>query len=135
MGILLQDLRYGFRMLFKHRGFTIVALLAIALGIGANTTIFSCVNALLLHPFSFANQDRLMAVWERAPEAGIRHGSVAPGNFADWRDRNQVFEQMTAFSKRAFNLTDGDQPERVPGARVTPNFFTVLGVKPSRGRT
>ncbi len=134
MGILLQDLRYGFRMLLKHPGFTIVAVLAIALGIGANTTIFSCVNALLLQPFSFANQERLMAVWERLPETGIRRGSVAPGNYADWRDRNQVFEQMTAISKRAFNLTEGDQPERVSGSRVTPSFFTVLGVKPSHGR-
>src|SRR5215210_4508704 len=130
MGILLQDLRYGFRMLLKHPGFTIVAVLAIALGIGANTTIFSCVNALLLNPFSFANQDRLMMVWERMPDAGIWHGSVAPGNFADWRDQSTTFEGMAAFSQRAFNLTDGEEPERVAGARVSPSFFTVLGMKP-----
>jgi putative ABC transport system permease protein len=122
-------------MLLKNPGFTLVAILAIALGIGANTTIFSAVNALLLHPFSFANQERLMMVWERVPEAGIRRGSVAPGNFADWRDQNRVFEAMAAFNQRAFNLTDGEQPERVSGARVSPSFFTVLGVKAAQGRT
>jgi putative ABC transport system permease protein len=135
MGTFLQDLRYGVRMLAKHPGFTIVAVLAIALGIGANTTIFSCVNALLLHPFSFANQDRLMKIWERLPDGAVKRSSVAPGNYADWRDRNQVFEQMAAFSPRAFNLTDGDEPERVAGARVTPSFFTVLGVSAAQGRT
>jgi putative ABC transport system permease protein len=134
METLWQDLRFGLRMLTKNLGFTVVAVLAIALGIGANTTIFSCVNALLLHPFSFPNQERLMMVWERLPEAGIQYGSVAPGNYVDWRDQNRVFEEMAAYSPRAFNLTDGDQPERVPGSRVTPSFFNVLGVKAARGR-
>ncbi|HYY56154.1 MAG TPA: ABC transporter permease [Pyrinomonadaceae bacterium] len=134
MNTLWQDLRYGFRMLLKNPGFTAVAVLAIALGIGANTTIFSCVNALLLHPFSFPNQDRLTMVWEQVPEAGWRHGSVAPGNFADWRDQNRVFEQLAAVNQRDFNLTDGDQPERVQGAYVTPNFFAALGVQPAQGR-
>jgi putative ABC transport system permease protein len=135
MGTLWQDLRYGLRMLTKNPGFTVVAVLAIALGIGANTTIFSCVNALLLRPFSFPNQERLMMVWERVPDAGISHGSVAPGNFADWRDQASVFAEVAAFSQRAFNLTDGDQPERVAGARVSPSFFSALSVSPSRGRT
>jgi len=128
MGTLLQDLRYGLRMLTKNPGFTVVAVLAIALGIGANTTIFSCVNALLLRPFSFPNQERLMMVWERVPEAGIPRGSVAPGNFADWRDQTRLFAEFTAFNNRAYNLTDGDQPERVAGARVSASFFSVLGV-------
>src|ERR1051325_3445950 len=135
MSTLWQDLRYGFRMLRKNPGFTLVAILAIALGIGANTTIFSAVNALLLHPFSFANQERLMMVWERVPEAGIMRSSAAPGNYLDWRDNNRVFEAMAAFNPRAFNLTDGDQPERVSGARVSPSFFTVLGVHAAQGRT
>jgi putative ABC transport system permease protein len=135
MGILWQDLRYGLRMLAKNPGFTFVAVLAIALGIGANTTIFSCVNALLLHPFSFDNQDRLIMLWERAPDAGIRRGSVAPGNFADWRDQGTSFEELAAINKRAFNLTEGDQPERVSGARVSPRFFAVLNVQAARGRT
>jgi putative ABC transport system permease protein len=135
MGTLFQDLRYGVRMLTKNPGFAVVAVLAIALGIGANTTIFSCVNALLLRPFSFRNQERLMMVWERLPDAGIWHGSVAPGNFADWRDQTRLFAEVAAFSQRAFNLTDGDEPERVAGARVSPSFFSTLGVSASRGRT
>ncbi|HKS29933.1 MAG TPA: ABC transporter permease [Pyrinomonadaceae bacterium] len=134
MGILWQDLRYGFRMLAKNPGFTAVAVLAIALGIGANTTIFSTVNALLLRPFSFDNQDRLMMIWERVPEMGVRRGSVAPGNFADWRDQSQSFEEIAAVHKRAFNLTEGDQPERVSGSRVSPRLFAALNVKALRGR-
>lgn len=134
MGILWQDLRYGFRMLIKNPGFTLVAVLAIALGIGANTTMFSTVNALLLRPFSFDHQDRLMMIWERVPEAGFRRGSVAPGNFADWRDQSRSFDAVAAVHKRAFNLTEGDHPERVSGARVSPEFFAALSVKPMRGR-
>jgi putative ABC transport system permease protein len=134
MGIFWQDLRYGFRMLTKNPGFTLVAVLAIALGIGANTTTFSCVNALLIHPFSFDHQERLVKLSERVPEAGIRHGSVAPGNFADWRDQSKSFQEIAAVNKRAFNLTEGEQPERVAGASVSPRFFAVLNVKPSRGR-
>ncbi|HEX8144505.1 MAG TPA: ABC transporter permease [Pyrinomonadaceae bacterium] len=135
MGTIWQDLRYGFRMLRKNPGFTLVAVLAIALGIGANTTMFSAVNALLLHPFSFPNQERLVMLWERVPDTGVRRASVSPGNFADWRDGNTVFDGMAAFSQRAFNLTDGEQPERVSGARVSANFFAVLGEKAARGRT
>jgi putative ABC transport system permease protein len=128
-------MRYAVRMLTKNPGFTLVAVLAIALGIGANSTIFSCVNALLLRPFSFANQERLVMVWERIPDTGLRHGSVAPGNFADFRDQTRGFDGMGAFIQRAFNLTEGEQPERVAGSRVTPSFFTVLGIRAMRGRT
>jgi putative ABC transport system permease protein len=135
MGTLFQDLRYGLRMLTKNPAFTVVAVLAIALGIGANTTIFSCVNALLLRPFSFQNQERLLMVWERVPDAGIQRSSVAPGNFADWRDQTRVLAEVAAFNTRAFNLTDGDQPERVAGARVSATFFSLLGVEAARGRT
>jgi putative ABC transport system permease protein len=135
MGTFWQDLRYGIRMLLKNPGFTLVAVLAIALGIGANTTIFSCVNALLLHPFSFDNQERLVKLWERVPEAGVRRGSVAPGNFTDWRDQSRSFEELVAMNLRAFNLTEGEQPERVSGTRVSSGFFAALNVKASRGRT
>ncbi|HEX8651888.1 MAG TPA: ABC transporter permease [Pyrinomonadaceae bacterium] len=134
MGTLLQDLRYGLRMLAKWPGFTAIAVLAIALGIGANTTIFSCVNALLLHPFSFGNQERLMMIWERNLEAGFKRGSVAPANYAVWRDENHVFEQMVAYQQMHFNLNEGDQPERIAGSLVTPNFFTVLAASAAQGR-
>jgi putative ABC transport system permease protein len=135
MGVFWQDLKYGVRMLTKNPGFTIVALLAIALGIGANTTIFSAVNALILHPFSFDNQERLVMIWERVPDAGIKRGSVAPGNFADWRDQSKSFEEMAAINKRAFNLTEGAQPERIAGSRVSTRFFATLGVQAAKGRT
>ena len=135
MGTLLQDLRYAFRMLVKKPGFTAIAVLAIALGIGTNTTIFSSVNALLLHPFNFSTQDRLVMLWEQNLEVGNRRGSVSPGNYADWRDRNHVFEETAAFSQHHFNLTEGETPERVAGAQVTPNFFKALDVKSEMGRT
>ncbi|MCA1593446.1 MAG: ABC transporter permease, partial [Acidobacteria bacterium] len=135
MGTIWQDLRYGFRMLLKNPGFTAIAVLAVALGIGANATIFSTVNALLLRPFSFANQARLMMIWERLPEVGMRRGAVAPGNYADWREQNRVFEQSVAFHNNYFNLTEGDQPERIAGARVGTNFFDLLGVRATKGRT
>src|SRR5437868_307322 len=98
-----QDIRYGFRTLVKTPGFTIIAIVAIALSIGANTTMFSCVNALLLKPFSFGNLDRLVMVWETNPQVGIKHGSVSPANFIDWQSQNQVFNEMAAFSDRSFN--------------------------------
>jgi putative ABC transport system permease protein len=135
MGTFWQDLRYGVRMLMKNPGFTLVAALAIALGVGANTTIFSAVNALLLRPFSFENQDRLTMIWERVPDSGVRRGSAAPANFLDWRDQSTVFEEMVATNSRAFNLTEGAQPERVSGTRVSPNFFSLFNVKAARGRT
>jgi putative ABC transport system permease protein len=134
MGTLLQDLRYGLRMLTKQPGFTAIAVLAIALGIGANTMIFSCVNALLLRPFSFGNQERLMMVWERNQEVGVRRGSVAPGNFVEWRDHAKVFEQLVAYQQNYFNLTEGDEPERIPGSLVTPNIFTALAINAEQGR-
>jgi putative ABC transport system permease protein len=135
MSTFMQDIRYGLRTMMKTPGFTIIAIIAIALSIGANTMIFSCVNALLLRPFSFGNLDRLMMVWESNPQAGFTRGSVSAANFTDWRDQNQVFEQMAAFSDRSFNLTDGDKPERVEGTLVTPGFFEALDTKAQVGRT
>ena len=113
MSTLLQDLRFGLRTLRKNPGFTLVAALALALGIGANTTIFSAINSLLLHPFSFPDQDRIMAIWEINPQAGFKRGSVAPANFLDMRSQNTIFESIAAFTGQSLNLTGGDKPERV----------------------
>ncbi|MBA3438908.1 MAG: ABC transporter permease [Pyrinomonadaceae bacterium] len=135
MRTVLQDLRYGMRTLWKNPGFTLVAVLALALGIGANTTIFSAINSLLLHPFSFRDADRIMAIWESNPQAGFKRGSVAPANFLDIRSQNTVFESVAAFTGRSFNLTEGDKPERIEGAGVSPQFFSVLGVEAAAGRT
>lgn len=135
MNTLIQDLRYGARMLLKHRGITLVAILATAVGIAANTTIFSTVHSLILHPFNFANQDRLIVVWEQNLSVGFVRGSVAPGNFVDWREHNRTCDALVAIEQHYFDLTDGDQPERFAGTRVTEGFFDTLGVKPALGRT
>lgn len=135
METVLKDLRYGMRMLLRSPGFTAVALLAIMLGIGANTTTFSAMDATLFHPFSFPNQDRLMMLWETNPELGFIRGFVAPGNFNDWREQNQSLEQVVAISQRYFDLTEGDVPERFLGYHVSSSFFDALGVRALYGRT
>src|SRR2546423_9473640 len=135
MGSLWQDIRFAARVLWKSRGFTAVAVAAVALGVGANTTIFSCVNALLLHPFSYSTTERAVMVWEKGVDGGFSRGSVAPANYLDWREQTKVFEELAAFNPQPFSLNEGDQPERISGAQVTPNLFRVLDVKAMRGRT
>ena len=132
---IIQDLRYAVRMMRKSPGFTLVAAITLALGIGANTTIFSTLNILVLRPFSFPNQDRLVMLWERNLEVGISRGSVAPGNFKDWGEQNQTFDQVIAINQNYFDITDGDQPERFNGYMVSPTFFDALGAKAVLGRT
>ena len=135
MGTLLQDLRYGFRMLAKNPGFTAVAVLTLALGIGANTAIFSVVNAVLLKPLPYRDADRLVMVWEQNPERGWYRNIVSAANFLDWRKQNDVFTQMAAADpQKSFNVTGTGQPEEVWGEQVTTNLFTLLGVKPIKGR-
>src|SRR5262245_32943619 len=121
---LLQDLRYGARMLMKMPGFTLVAVITLAAGIAANTTIFSLADACLLRPFNFPNQERLVVVWERGEnDGGFNRGSVAPGNFNDWREQSQSFERLIAFHWRSFDLTGDHQPERFAGHSVSAGFF------------
>jgi predicted permease len=128
-----QDIRYGFRMLRKNPGFTVIAVLALALGIGANTAIFSVVNATLLRPLPYKEADRLVMVWNREPED--EKAAIAPADFLDWRDRNTVFEQMAASRSWSFNLTQSGQPERILGAVANASLFPVLGVSAAIGRT
>ncbi|MBA3242300.1 MAG: ABC transporter permease, partial [Acidobacteria bacterium] len=128
------DLRYGARMLRKNPGFTAVAVMALAIGIGANTVIFSCVNALLLRPFDFSTTDRLVMVWTQNLAVGAVRNSVSPGNFMGWREQASVFEELVTYNQQHYNLMEGDQPERVSGARVTPNFFKALDARAERGR-
>src|SRR6266566_3870415 len=135
MESLFSDVRYAIRNLIKRPGFTAIAVITLAVGIGANTTIFSTVDALLLLPFSFPNQERLVVVWEQNKAVGAQRGSVAPGNFTEWRDQNQVCEQLIAIQQKAFDVSDGSRPERFPGYGVTAGFFDALGVKAARGRT
>jgi putative ABC transport system permease protein len=133
METLYKDLRYGMRGLLQRPGFTIVAIITLALGIGANTAIFSVVNAVVLRPLPYAEPDRLMTLWETMPGSDQR--SVAPGNFADWRTQNKTFQDMAATFYANFNLTSDGEPERIDGATVTANLMSVLGASPQLGRT
>ena len=132
MDTLLKDIRYAIRVLLKQPTFTIVAALTLALGVGANTAIFSVLDAVILKPLPFSDPDRLYVVWEKPPTHA--RNSVAPENFLDWKNQNEVFEQMAARSSRSFNLSGIDQPEQINGLLVSTNYFDLLGVKPALGR-
>jgi putative ABC transport system permease protein len=135
--MLFQDLRFGLRMLRKNPGFAAIAVLTLALGIGANTAIFSAVNAILLRPLPFPDAGRLMMVWHTPPQKsfpGVARFVVSPANYLDWRSQNDVFDQMAAIGFRSFNLTGIGQPESVTGVAVSANFFSALRVRPSVGR-
>jgi predicted permease len=136
MSTLLQDLRFGLRMLAKNPGFTAVAVLTLALGIGANTAIFSVVNAVLLRPLPFPRPDRIVQVM-RLYEDGTKEPAVSVPALRYWQSRNEVFDHLAAyqFFTGGFNLSHGNQPEVIPGIHVSAGFFQVLGVKPLLGRT
>ncbi|MGE0129992.1 MAG: ABC transporter permease [Blastocatellales bacterium] len=129
-----QDLRYGARMLLKSPNVTLIAIITLALGIGANTAIFSVANTALLRPLPYQNPGDLVMVWETAPKLGFPHNDVAPANFLDWRDQNQVFTQIAAFGGASLSLTGRGEPERIEGARVSASLFPLLGVAPALGR-
>ena len=133
MEFIWQDMRYGARMLLKSPGVTLVAVLTLALGIGANTAIFSVVNFVLLRPLEYANPDQLAMIWERNTKKGWSESPTSFANFVDFRDNAKSVE-LASFTDTNFNLTGGDQPERVAGLRVSANLFSLLGVTPSRGR-
>src|SRR5580700_3333449 len=135
MGALLQDVRYGVRMLIKNPGFTAIAVLTLALGIGANTAIFSVVNAELLRPLPFRDSGRLVSVATANSRMHSSNGSVSYPDFADWRSQNQVFEQMAAYTGATFTLTGQDNPAHLEGASVSADAFDLLGVSPELGRT
>jgi predicted permease len=135
METLLKDIRYGIRGLLKRPGFTVIALITLALGIGANTAIFSVVNAVLLRPLPFQNPDELVIVWEDATFAGFPRNTPAPANYVDWKTQNQSFADMAASHEISFNLTGDGEPERVSAYAVTANFFPLLGVQPLLGRS
>lgn len=134
----LHDIRYAFRMLLKRPGFTLVVVLTLALGIGANTTIFSAIDAVLLSPLPYKDPDRLVVVWETNRQLGPEmwdRNEVAIGNFLDWRSRNQVFDQLESLFYTDMNLTGVGDPQRIKSCVVTTNFFQVLGVQPMLGRS
>jgi putative ABC transport system permease protein len=130
----LHDLRFALRMLLKNPGFTIVTIIALALGIGANTAIFSVVNTVLLRPLPYKDPERLVMVWEDASKSGHPRDTPTAANFVDWRNQNQVFEGMAAITDESFNLTGVGDPERLEGMRVSATLFPLLGVEPQLGR-
>src|SRR6185369_2758873 len=123
---LIQDLRYGVRMLIKSPAVTAVAIIALMLGIGANTAIFSVVHAVLLRSFPYAKGDRLAIVWENRKSGKPNTQNVINmGNFFDWKTQNSVFSDMAAFFDRNVNLTGDGEPEEVPSQLATTNLFSV----------
>ncbi len=134
MDTLINDIRYGLRGLVKRPGFTVVALITLALGIGANTAIFSLINAVLIRPLPFPEPDRLVWTWGNIRNGGNR-ASVSPLDYLDYRHENHTFEHFAAMTSASANLTGGGEPERLAASAVTGNFFQALGVQPVLGRT
>src|SRR5215813_3878397 len=133
---MIRDIRYGFRMLVKHPGFSSVAIITVALGIGANTAIFSVVNSVLLAPLPYSRPSQLISVWtiNRQNPATSTPQPCAWPDFLDWKVQNLAFEQLAATRNVTLNLTDGGEPIRVNGARATPNLLSLLGVTVAAGR-
>jgi len=129
-----QDIRYGARVLIKHRTFTTIAVLTLGLGIGANTAIFSVVNELLLRPLPYRDASRIVTVWEVSPE-GRHQNSASPSNFRSWLEQSTSFQSLAAFTDQRINVTGNFEPEEVSVQLVTPPFFQTLGVEPVLGRT
>jgi putative ABC transport system permease protein len=132
---LVKDIRYGFRMLRKSPGFTFFAVIVLALGIAANSAIFSIADNVLVRPLPYRDASRIVMVWEDSSAYGFPKDTPAPGNFSDWKSRNRVFEDMAALPYGGyFNLTGNGTPEQLAGKKVTANLFSLLGVSPAFGR-
>jgi putative ABC transport system permease protein len=137
MSVFLQDLRFALRLLAKNPGFALIAAIIMALGIGANTAIFSIVNKVLLEPLPFRDVDRVVQIWHTPPQSsfpGMTTFSISPANFLDWQRQNHVFEAMALYSGANFDLTGTEKPEAISASPVTTGFFSVLGVEPIHGR-
>jgi len=135
MQTLLQDLRYGARMLLKNPGFTSIAVLTLALGIGANSAIFSVLNAVLWQRLPYKDPERLVIVWETIPKTGLTENTPAPFNYYAWREQSLVFENLAAWQIQLENLTGAGEPEQISGQGVSASFFPLLGVAPMLGRS
>src|SRR4030081_3924961 len=127
-----QDVRYGLRLLAKNPGFMAIAILTLALGIGANTALFSVVNGVLLNPLPFANPDELVAVYTKSPN--FQESSIAYPNFLDWQKDNGSFALLCSCRSDDFNMTGAGEPERVHTHMISAEFFTALGMQPLLGR-
>ena len=135
MDTILSDLRYGLRLFRKSPLFTVVAAATLALGIGANTVIFSVVDAVIIRALPYEDPDRVIVLWEDGTRVGFVKNTPAPANYFDWRRMNRTFTDMAATRGAVASLTGNGAPEQVRGRATTPNFFSVLGVRPQLGRT
>ncbi|MGB7752636.1 MAG: ABC transporter permease [Candidatus Acidiferrales bacterium] len=134
MDTLWQDLRYGVRMLRRNPGFAAVAILTLAIGIGANIVIFSVVNGILLKPLPFPDSHRVVTIWETDANRNVTRGTASAAEFLDWRDMNHVFQELSCWRALYFTITGAGEPERVWGSQVSGNFFRMLRVTPILGR-
>ncbi len=134
METLWQDIRYGLRMLRRNPGFAIVAILTLAIGIGANVAIFSVINGVLLHPLPFPESKQLVTIWETDANRNVVHGTASPAEFLDWQDMNHSFENLSGWRGLYFTITGTGEPDRVWGSEVSNNFFRMLRVSPQIGR-
>ncbi|HVG21375.1 MAG TPA: ABC transporter permease, partial [Blastocatellia bacterium] len=134
METLLQDLRYGMRALLKSPGFTAVAVIALALGIGATTAIFSVIDAVLLRPLPYKNAEQLTLIWHSYPQINLAEASICPPCYQEYRDMTSSFEQVATQTGWSVNLTGTGEPERLQGSRVSHNYFATLGAEPAQGR-
>jgi predicted permease len=130
----MREFRYAFRQLLRQPGFTVLAVVALALGIGANTVLFSAINTLFLRPLSYPQPEQLVRVWGSFPERGLDRANVSWPRFTSWRDQQQSFTEFSAQSFTGFTLTGRGDPENLQGIRVTENFFRTLGAQPLLGR-
>jgi predicted permease len=135
MDALIRDFRYGLRLLRKSPAFALITIATLALGIGANTAIYSIVDSVLIRPLPYDEPDRVVMVWEDASDIGFTRNTPAPANYFSWKAMNRVFADMAATRSGSANLTIDGPPEQIVGRRVTANFFSLLGVQPAAGRT
>jgi hypothetical protein len=130
-----QDIRYGVRSLLKHPGFTLIAVITLSLGIGANSAMFSTVNAVLLRPLPYPESERIVLLEGVNAAAGITQSNMSIPDFADWQQQNHAFERLAGFSSGGSVITAGDETERVRGTGVTTDFFPLFRTAAIRGRT
>jgi putative ABC transport system permease protein len=135
MKTLWLDARYGLRMLMKKPGFTLTAVITLALGIGATSVIFSFANGVLLRPLPYQDSERLAMIYETAPKRGLASLGISPLNFLDWREQNRVFTGVAAYHSDSYSVSEGGDPEQLSGANTSHNAFEILGVAPILGRT
>jgi len=133
--VMIRDLLYALRVLRKSPIATAVTILALALGIGANTVSFVSVQAIVLHPFAYPNLNRIMTVWGTQPKSGLKRAAIAAADFEDWKRQNRSFELLSAYQPWTVNITGADRPVPVQAARVGPGFFRIFGLSPTMGRT